>query len=196
MKKTKITAVSVAANTTGFASNVTGAAWTLTANNSGDSLAHLLTIHNDSATDHSAKTALITGTAPNGEPQTETLALPAGTATSTSTKYWLTVTSVVPSATIGADTMDIGWAAASVSAWVYPSSTQAAFNMGFGCHITSGTPTYTVQHSYGVGETFNHSTVSSKTADAEGSYTNPIAAVRLSFAAAGGVTFVGLQVDS
>lgn len=97
------------ANLTGFASNVTGDTWTLTANDSGDSLAHQVSITNDSATDHSAKTADLVGTDANGAAQTETVNLPAGTSTIETTKYWLTLTSVTPSATINADTMDIGW---------------------------------------------------------------------------------------
>lgn len=104
-----------AANTTRFASNVTGASWALAATTTGDGLAHTVTIHNDSGTDHSGKTATIVGTDENGKAQTETLALPAATATVTSTKHFLTVTSVTPSATIGADTMDIGISADSVS---------------------------------------------------------------------------------
>jgi len=99
----------VDANLTGFASNVTGASWALTANSSGDTLAHRVSIRNDSATDHSGKTAILVGTDADGRAQTETIALPAGSATVESTKYFLTLTSVTPSATIGADTMDIGW---------------------------------------------------------------------------------------
>jgi len=94
---------------TGFLSNATGATWTLTANNSGDSLAHQVSIRNDTANDHSGKTAILTGTDADGHAQTETVTLPAGSATVESTKYFLTLTTVVPSATIGADTMDIGW---------------------------------------------------------------------------------------
>lgn len=97
------------ANLTGFASNVTGASWPLTATSSGDDLAHQVSIRNDAATDHSGKTAILTGTDADGRAQTETISLPAGTATVESTKYFLTLTSVVPSATIGGDTMDIGW---------------------------------------------------------------------------------------
>lgn len=100
-----------AANLTGFASNATGATWPLTATTAGDGVAHPVTIRNDSVTDHAAKTVILTGTDANGQPQTETMNLPAGSATVTSTKYFLTLTSVVPSATIGADTMDIGWTA-------------------------------------------------------------------------------------
>lgn len=104
-----------AASLTGFASNVTGATWTLTATSAADSLGHLVTIRNDSATDHSAKTAILTGTDSDGNAQTETVNLPGTSATITSTKYFLTLTSVVPSATIGGDTMDIGWTADSNS---------------------------------------------------------------------------------
>lgn len=97
------------ASLTGFLSNATGATWTLSATSSGDDLAHQVSIRNDSATDHSAKTAILTGTDSDGRAQTETVNLPAGSATVESTKYYLTLTTVVPSATIGADTMDIGW---------------------------------------------------------------------------------------
>ena len=97
-------------NLTGFLSNATGATWTLTATSSGDSLAHKVSIRNDFATDHSAKTAILTGTDSDGKVQTETVNLPAASATIKSTKYFLTLITVVPSATIGTDTMDIGWA--------------------------------------------------------------------------------------
>ena len=97
------------ASLTGFLSNATGATWTLSATSSGDDLAHQVSIRNDTANDHSAKTAILTGTDSDGRAQTETVTLPAGSATVESTKYFLTLTTVVPSATIGADTMDIGW---------------------------------------------------------------------------------------
>jgi hypothetical protein len=97
------------ANLTGFASNVTGATWILTTTATSDGLAHQVSIKNDSATDHSLKTATLVGTDENGKALTETINLPAGSATVESTKYFKTLTSVTPSATIGADTMDIGW---------------------------------------------------------------------------------------
>ena len=97
------------ASLTGFASNVTGASWTLTANDSGDNLAHQVSIKNDSGTDHSGKTATLVGTDANGNAITETIALPGPAATVESSYYYLTLTSVTPSATISTDTMDIGW---------------------------------------------------------------------------------------
>src|SRR5574337_64867 len=93
----------------GFKSNATGATWTLTATTPNDGLAHKVTIANDSATDHSAKTAVITGTDANNNALTETVNLPAASpAVVTSTKFFKTVTSIVPSATIGGDTMGLG----------------------------------------------------------------------------------------
>lgn len=97
------------ANLIGYASNVTGATWTISTTNSGDSFAHQVSIRNDSATDHSGLTVILTGTDADGRPQTETMALPGSSATVTSTKYFKTLLTAVPSATIGADTMDIGW---------------------------------------------------------------------------------------
>jgi len=107
--QTQITFTPADANLTGFASNVTGAAFTLTETTSGDSLAHQISIRNDSATDHSGKTVALVGTDADGRSQTETVTGPAGSATVESTKYWLTLTSATPSSTIGADTFDIGW---------------------------------------------------------------------------------------
>jgi len=106
---TQITFTPANANLTGFASNVTGAAFTLTANSSGDSLAHQVSIRNDSATNHSGKTVTLVGTDQDGVTQTEVVTGPAGSATVESAKYFLTLTSATPSATIGADTFDIGW---------------------------------------------------------------------------------------
>jgi hypothetical protein len=97
------------ANLTGFASNVTGAAFTLTANVSGDDLAHQVSIRNDTANDHSGKTVTLVGTDADGRAQTEVVTGPSGSATVESSKYFLTLTSATPSATIGADTFDIGW---------------------------------------------------------------------------------------
>ena len=204
MIKHEIVAVSAAASVTGLLSNATGATWTLTANDAGDTvtvnngstvpMAHLITIKGDAATNHSAKTAVITGTGPEGEVQTETVNLPNGTATVTSTKYFRSVTTVVPSATIGADTMDIGWAAGSVSPAIHP-KIGASFNLGFGCSI-SGSPTYTAQVSYDNGASWlSHATVSAETTAQEGACTSPVPAMRLSFTASGSVTLTGYQTE-
>lgn len=130
-----------AANTTRFASNVTGATWTLANTTTVDTMAHQVTILNDSVTDHSAKTATLTGTDANDNALTETVNLPVGSATVTSAKYFKTLTTVVPSATIGADTMDIGIAATARTPWVKLDLRQTPINVGVGVEIT-GTVNY------------------------------------------------------
>ena len=97
------------ASLTGFASNVTGAAFTITTTATSDGLAHQVSIRNDSATDHSGKTVTLVGTDADGRAQTEAVTGPGTSATVESTKYFKTLTSATPSATIGADTFDIGW---------------------------------------------------------------------------------------
>jgi len=185
---------SVAASLTGFASNATGATFTLSANVVGDGLAHLVTVRNDSVTDHGAKTIALVGTDANGKPLIETIAAPGTSATVTSTKHFLTLTSAKPSATIGADTFDIGWAAASITPTFNPSlSGSFEFNIGFGCTVVSGSPTYTVQHSYDGQLWVNHATVAAKTASIDGTYTSPVRAIRLSWSVAGEVSMSGIQ---
>lgn len=98
-----------AVSLTGFASNATEATWPLTATAATDGLAHKVSIKNDSATDHSDKTAVLTGTDADGREQTETVTLPGASATIESLYYYKTLTSVEPSDTIGEGTMDIGW---------------------------------------------------------------------------------------
>lgn len=103
-------------NLTGFASNVTGAGpWTMTTTACTDGLAHQVSVRNDSATNHSAKTITLTGTDANGRAQTETINAPGSSATVESTKYFKTLASATVSATIGADTFDFGWVDEAVS---------------------------------------------------------------------------------
>lgn len=97
------------ANLTGFASNVTGASFVITTAATPDGLAHQVSIRNDSVTDHSGKTVTLVGTDADGMPQTEVVTAPGTSATVESTKYFKTLTSATPSATIGADTFDLGY---------------------------------------------------------------------------------------
>lgn len=175
---------SAAASLTGLASNATGASWPLSANSAGDGLAHKITIKNDTAVDQSAKTALITGTF-YGQPKTETINLPAGLATVTTTGYFDTVSSVVPSATIDVNTMDIGWAAAAVTEPVVMPDAKA---FGVGVEVVSGTPAYSLQLNYGGNSWFNHATIATETADADGSVLHPVNAMRLIFTGASNVS--------
>lgn len=173
-----------AADLTGYLSNATGATWTLTATTAGDGLAHKVTIRNDSITDHSAKTAILTGTDAQGNALTETLALGAGSATVTSVKFFKTLTTVVPSATIGADTMDIGWTAAAQSPWVTLDHRQYPFEAGVAV-VVGGTIDFDVQHTYDnpIGEdyptAFNNASVTGKTVSSDVGYATPVRAIRV-----------------
>ncbi len=176
-------------NLIGFKSNATGATWALTTTTAGDGLAHQVTIRNDAATDHSAKTAILVGTDADGRALTETVNLPGNAATVTSTKYFKTLTSVTPSATIGADTMDIGWKDTCITPSYPCNRVQGAFGnptVSFGVDIT-GTINYdaqaTIDNIYDVLESncswFDHGTVAAATADAYHNYVTPIVAMRL-----------------
>lgn len=127
---------------THFASNVTGATFTLTENDTPDGLAHQVGIRNDSATDHSGKTVTLVGTDQDGRALTEVVTGPGSSATVESSGYFKTLTSATPSATIGADTFDIGivdeFSSQTVPLNVYKS------NIGIAINVT-GTINYTLQ---------------------------------------------------
>ena len=202
MLKHEIVAVSVAADTAGLANDVapaSGVALTLTANDAGDDLAHKIIVTNNSSTDYSTggKTIALVGLGPEGEAQTETLTGPGVSTTSTSTKYWSSLTSATPNFTRSTtDTFDIGWTAGSVSPQINPKLSRVpAFSIGFGCRVVSGSPTYGVQQSYDGAVWFDHATVTGETTSQEGVYTSPVAGIRLAFTVAGGVTLTGYQVE-
>lgn len=196
MKKDIQTYANVATSANGIAAAIAYAAggYALSAAGAGDGLAHLITFLNKTVTTHTGQTITFTGTDENDNPISETLTGPAGSATITTTKYFKTVTSVTASATTGADTFDIGWTAASVGAWVRPNTDVAAqINIGIGCTVVSGTPTYAIRYSYDGVAWFTHATITGKTASFDGAITIPCAAFQLIFAAAGTVSMTAVQ---
>lgn len=134
------------ANLTGFGSNVTGAAFTLTANDAGDGLAHQVSIKNDTANDHSGKTVTLVGTDADGHPLTEVVTGPGASATVESSGYFKTLASATPSATIGADTFDIGWVD-EVSTQTIPLNWRAQIAAAINVDVT-GTIDFTVQETF------------------------------------------------
>lgn len=106
----------ITSSTTGFATALTGAGpFTPTATACSDTLAHRVTL--TSVSDLHLINVTITGTSaetPNGPPLTETIAGPAAN-TVTTTNHFLTVTAISVSSTLGANTMNVGWSASSVS---------------------------------------------------------------------------------
>lgn len=168
----------------------TGGVLPLTASSAADNLAHIITVLNNSATDHSGKTFTVTGTDAEGNTQSEALTGPTGNATISTTLYFKTVTSVAVSATTGADTFDVGWTAVAISA-LYPIDwRQRNFQVATGVYIT-GTINYTVQHTLTrlypdyQGETpptrlwYDDTYLSAKTASADSNYAYPVTASRL-----------------
>lgn len=64
------------------------------------------------------------------------------------------------------------------------------FNVGFGVVVTSGSPTYTVQHTFdnlsnssgsasGFTTWFDHPTIAAQTANADGNYAFPVSGIRV-----------------
>lgn len=182
-------------DTDGFANDQTGASCTLAASSAGDGMAHFVIITNNSAVDHSdnSETFTITGTDADDFAQTETIAGPAASVTTTTTKYFKTVTSVVPSITWVTDTYDVGWTDDVVSPTFPLNYKQEPTGIDLGIDV-SGTIDVTVQHCMEPLQSlvpsvaapapstltwWNHEVLTSKTADAQ-SYTNvPVTAVRL-----------------
>lgn len=176
----------VGASLTGFASNVTGASWTISTTATTDGLAHLVTVRNDSVTDHSGKTIVLVGTDANNIAQTETITAPGTSATVTSTKYFKTLTSATPSATIGADTFDIGWSGVAITQ-TYPVDWPKVTGGGISVAVVvTGTINWDLQHtldevfdSSATINWFDHASLAGETASGDGNYAFPIRAVRM-----------------
>lgn len=148
MRPALLTFTPAALDANGLADNIdySGGGYALTANDAGDNLAHIITILGNAATDHSGKTFTITGTDRNGVAQSETIAGPNGNVTVSSTKYFLTVTSVTVDATTGADTFDIGWTGVSFS-YTYPLDWASSAAANLDVEVT-GTINYTIQQTF------------------------------------------------
>lgn len=118
MRPIQITWSPKTANTANFNAqgfNSTGAATAPTTTTTDDGLAHLVTLIAPVQATLAGVAFLITGTDANGAPLTETIAAgPASGATATSTKHFLTISTIKPNATMGALTLAIGTAAESI----------------------------------------------------------------------------------
>lgn len=87
-----------------------------------------------------------------------------------------------------------GTAAATATSWIPLNQFETPFNVGFGVVIGTGASgKYTVQHTFDdvfnpsvTPTAFDHSTVSGKSANIDGNYAFPVAAVRLRIASASG----------
>jgi threonine dehydrogenase-like Zn-dependent dehydrogenase len=136
-------------DTNGLCAAITGAGpWTIAdaefvANSSGDSLAHRLNL--TSAAALGAITITLVGTDADGKALTEAILGPASNTIET-TGYFLTLTSVTASATLGANTMDIGWVDEVMTKTIpidYRNQNAATYAVD-----VTGTINYTVQESF------------------------------------------------
>ena len=125
----------------GYVNDTTGAtAITLLNSGPGDGLAHQCNI--TASGDISLITFTFTGTDADGVALVEALAGPAGASTVETTGYFKTMTSITKSATMGAETADIGW----VDEFVTPTLPLDTYANGISANIDiTGTIDYTVQ---------------------------------------------------
>lgn len=123
----------------GYVDGGTGASLTLLASSAGDGLAHKLNF--TSAQNISDHTFTVVGTDADGAALTETVTGPNAT-TVESTKYFLTVTSITPDATLASDTVDIGWVDEFVTPTI-PTNWRASMVQGWA--TPGGTIDYTVR---------------------------------------------------
>lgn len=140
-----ITALATAFNAQGFTS--TGAATAPTTTATTDGLAHTVTLVAPVQSTLAGVTFTIIGTDEDDHAQTETgLVGPASGATVTSAKYFKTVTSIQPSATMGGLTVSVGISALSVTPNI-PLDRRSGASAGVTVLVT-GTINFTGQEGY------------------------------------------------
>jgi hypothetical protein len=154
MRPSKISYTLSALDADGFCVNVTGdiktTPWTTIAGAPADGLGHQTTLY--SAANLAAITITVNGTDCENRIQSESIAGP-GATTITLTKYFKTVTSVSASATLGANTMLVGWTALCATP-SYPQDYHAFHPVSLSIEA-GGTVDYTIQQS--VVDAFNMS---------------------------------------
>lgn len=161
-----------------------------------------------SAGNLSGTTFTVYGTAPAPSGQTGpdmSVAIAGPNATTIEVAGFGTVTRVATSGTIASD-VEVGWVASGYSP-LWPCDARAnPFQVGFGCVIASGTPTFSVQHTFstlysgdgippnqGLFSWFTNAAVDNEAASIDGNYDKPISALRMKVVGAGTVTLQGYQ---
>lgn len=140
----------ITANTTAFNAqtfNSTGAATAVTTSATTDGLAHIVTLIAPVQATLAGVTFTIVGTDANGMAQTETgIVGPASGATVVSTKHFKTITTIQPSATMGALVVSVGISAESVTPMI-PLEWRSIAAAAMTVKVT-GTVDFTVQETY------------------------------------------------
>ena len=145
-----------------------------------DSLAHQLSL--TSAAIISAISLTVVGTNPDGDALSEAITGP-NIATVESTGYFATVTSITASATLGANTMDVG-VVDEVASYTFPIDWRSPYACNIAVDVT-GTINFTVQQTFvnvldGTAPIWtNISALASKTADTDSSASVGATAIRV-----------------
>jgi hypothetical protein len=163
-------ASTTAFNAQGFTS--TGAATAPTTTSTSDGLAHYVTLTSPVQATLAGINFTIVGTDPDGHDISDTIAGPASASTVTSTKFFNTVATIQPSATMGALTLAVGIAVTAITPTIALTNSAAAAGMTV---AVTGTVNYTMYETFANVYVHNANTVStaitaltSKTANTSG----------------------------
>ena len=140
---TPAAASTTAFNAQGFTS--TGAATAPTTTSTTDGLAHYVTLTSPAQATLAGINFTIVGTDPDGHDISETIAGPASASTVTGTKFFKTITTIQPSATMGALTLAVGIAVTAISPTIPLTNSAAAAGMTV---AITGTINYTVYETF------------------------------------------------
>lgn len=186
-----------ASQTPAGAGNLTLSAATVTF---GSGAAQLITII--STSNISNRTFTITGTDVYDGAQVESGITGPNNGTVTSTLYFKSVTQVAISGA-AAGALTVGNSASAEGQMYVPDIYSNPFSVGMGCAVVSGSPTYSIQHTfyntieesfvYKDAVWFTHSVISGKTANQDGNYDFPVYGIKLILTAAGVVRVRLLQ---
>ena len=136
-------ASTTAFNAQGFTS--TGAATATTITSTTDGLGHRVTLTSPSQASLAGVTFTILGTDPDGHVISEDIAGPASASTVTSTKFFKTITTIQPSATMGALTLAVGISVLAVAPTIALTNSAAAASMTV---AITGTINYTMYETF------------------------------------------------
>jgi len=140
---TPAVASTTAFNAQGFTS--TGAATATTTTSTSDGLAHFVTLTSPVQATLAGINFTIVGIDPDGHSISETIAGPASAATVTSTKFFKTISTIQPSATMGVLTLAVGIAVTAIAQTIALTSSAAAAGMTV---AVTGTINYTMYETF------------------------------------------------
>jgi hypothetical protein len=135
--------LTTAFNAQGFTS--TGAATAPTTTTTSDGLAHYVTLTSPVQATLAGINFTIVGTDPDGHSISDTIAGPASAATVTSTKFFKTIVTIQPSATMGALTLAVGIAVTAITPTIALTNSVAAAGMTV---AVTGTVNYTMYETF------------------------------------------------